>query len=81
MFTPLPIFNHFQHPQRTLLSKNKRDYHFKRGKKPPVLGGKDMQSPCMYDMIRVHYENLVTVNDSYGSPHTLYGMWEPCNCQ
>ena len=24
--------------------------------------------------------NLVTVNDLW-SPHTLYGMQEPCNCQ
>ena len=27
-----------------------------------------MQSPQMYNMIRVHCGNLVTVNDSYGPP-------------
>ena len=36
--------------------------------------------PHMYDMIRVQCRNLVTVNDLQ-FPHTLYGMWEPCNCQ
>ena len=36
--------------------------------KPPVLGAKDIPSPHMYDMIRVHCRNLVTVNDSYGPP-------------
>ena len=30
--------------------------------KPPVLGGKDTPFPHMYDMIRVHFRNLVTVN-------------------
>ena len=31
--------------------------------KPPVLRGKDMPSLHMYNMIRVHCRNLVTVND------------------
>ena len=31
-------------------------------------------------MIKVHCGSLVTVNDLW-SPHTLYGMREPCNCQ
>ena len=25
--------------------------------------------------------NLVTVNDSYDAPNTLYGMWKPYNSQ
>ena len=36
--------------------------------KPQVLGGKDMPFPHMYNMIRVHCWNLVTVSNSYGPP-------------
>ena len=35
---------------------------YKRSQKPPVLMGKDMPSSHLYDMIRVHCGNLVTVN-------------------